>query len=59
MPKDSNNRSTATDGVAFNKGVPSGTRELREGQKPSKPANLSRPQGVQVPPAKVTNSDKK
>lgn len=59
MPKDTEKRSTTTDGAAFNKGVPSGTRELREGQKPSKPANLSRPQGVQVPPAKIATSDKK
>jgi hypothetical protein len=58
MPNGSDNRSKATDGVPLNKGV---TRELREGQKPSKPANLSRPQGVQVPPppSQSTGSDKK
>ena len=34
------------------------TRDLREGQKPSKPANLSRPKGVQVPSV-PTNAPKK
>jgi hypothetical protein len=46
------------DGGAANKGV---ARQLREGQKPGKPANLSRPAGVAVPrpSAPGQGSDKK
>jgi hypothetical protein len=34
------------------------SRELREGQKPSAPANFKLPQPVAIPPAPVASSDK-
>lgn len=53
MSNDKHRIKAIDSGAALNKGV---ARPLREGQKPVKPAGLSRPTGVAVPPPPATDT---